>query len=195
MVKRIFDLVSSFFGLIIVSPIIIIISVIIKIFMPGPIFFRQWRTGKDGKIFAIVKFRTMIINEGGSTTSVLGDSRITTLGAYLRKYKLDELPELWNVLRGDMSLVGPRPDLPEFTQRLTGEEKLILKLRPGITGPASLKYSYEEKLLSEVDNPQKYTDEVIWPDKVRINLDYYYNRSLLGDIKLIINTVFHLNLS
>lgn len=194
MVKRIFDLVSSFFGLIIISPVIIIISVIIKIFMPGPIFFRQWRTGKDGKIFAIVKFRTMIINNGGSTTSVLGDSRITPLGALLRKYKLDELPELWNVLRGDMSLVGPRPDLPEFTQRLTGEDRLILKLRPGITGPASLKYSYEEKLLSEVDNPQKYTDEVIWPDKVRINLDYYYNRSLWGDIKLIINTLFHLNL-
>ena len=162
--------------------------------MPGPIFFRQWRTGKDGKLFAIVKFRTMIINEGGSTISILGDSRITPLGAILRKYKLDELPELLNVLRGDMSLVGPRPDLPEFTQRLAGEERLILKLRPGITGPASLKYACEEKLLSEVDNPQKYTDEIIWPDKVRINLDYYYNRSLWGDIKLIINTVFRLNI-
>ncbi len=162
--------------------------------MPGPIFFRQWRTGRGGKLFAIVKFRTMIINKGGSTTSVLGDSRITPFGAILRKYKLDELPELWNVLRGDMSLVGPRPDVPEFTQRLTGEEKLILKLRPGITGPASLKYASEEKLLSEVDDPQKYTDEVIWPDKVRINLDYYYNQSFWGDIKLIFNTVFRLNI-
>jgi len=162
--------------------------------MPGPVLFRQRRTGKDSKLFTIVKFRTMIINKGGSTTSVLGDSRITPLGAVLRKYKLDELPELWNVLKGDMSLVGPRPDVPEYTQRLTGEEKLILKLRPGITGPASIRYSNEERLLSEVADPQKYTDEIIWPDKVRINLDYYYNRSLWKDIKVIIITIFHLNL-
>lgn len=192
--KRIFDIVASFFGLIIISPIILVISVLIKLFMPGPVLFRQRRTGKDSKLFTIVKFRTMIINKGGSTTSVLGDSRITPLGAVLRKYKLDELPELWNVLKGDMSLVGPRPDVPEYTQRLTGEEKLILKLRPGITGPASIRYSNEERLLSEVADPQKYTDEIIWPDKVRINLDYYYNRSLWKDIKVIIITIFHLNL-
>jgi len=192
--KRIFDIVASFFGLIFISPIILVISVLIKLFMPGPVLFRQRRTGKDSKLFTIVKFRTMIINKGGSTTSVLGDSRITPLGAVLRKYKLDELPELWNVLKGDMSLVGPRPDVPEYTQRLTGEEKLILKLRPGITGPASIRYSNEERLLSEVADPQKYTDEIIWPDKVRINLDYYYNRSLWKDIKVIIITIFHLNL-
>ena len=192
--KRIFDIFASFFGLIIISPIILVIAVLIKLFMPGPVFFRQRRTGKDSKLFTIVKFRTMIINEGGTTTSVLGDSRITALGAVLRKYKLDELPELWNVLKGDMSLVGPRPDVPEYTQRLNGEERLILKLRPGITGPASLRYSNEEKLLSEVSDPQRYTDEIIWPDKVRINLDYYYNRSLWRDIKVIILTIFHLNL-
>jgi len=192
--KRIFDIVASFFGLIFISPIILVISVLIKLFMPGPVLFRQRRTGKDSKLFTIVKFRTMIINKGGSTTSVLGDSRITPLGAVLRKYKLDELPELWNVLKGDMSLVGPRPDVPEYTQRLTGEEKLILKIRPGITGPASIRYSNEERLLSEVADPQKYTDEIIWPDKVRINLDYYYNRSLWKDIKVIIITIFHLNL-
>lgn len=189
--KRIFDIVASFFGLIIISPFILVISLLIKLYMPGPVFFRQQRTGREGKPFTIVKFRTMVVNRNSNTTSVLGDNRITPLGAVLRKYKLDELPELWNVLKGDMSLVGPRPDVAEYTRRLTGEELHILKLRPGITGPASLKYSKEEKLLAEVGDAKKYTDEIIWPDKVRLNLDYYYNRNFLKDIKLIINTIFH----
>ena len=138
----------------------------------------------------MVKFRTMVVNNEPNTTSVLGDRRITPLGAVLRRYKLDELPELWNVLKGDMSLVGPRPDVPEYTQRLAGEEKLILKLRPGITGPASIKYSKEEEMLAEVKDPQKYTDDIIWPDKVKINLDYYYTRNFLLDIQIIFKTVF-----
>lgn len=132
----------------------------------------------------------MVINDGNNTTSVRGDKRITPLGAVLRRYKLDELPELWNVLKGEMSLVGPRPDVPEFTRRLTGEEKLILSLRPGITGPATIKYSDEEDLLAGVTDPRQYTDEVIWPDKVKINLDYYYNRSFLKDLLIIIGTLF-----
>ncbi len=136
----------------------------------------------------------MVVNEDSNTTSILGDNRITPLGAILRKYKLDELPELWNVLKGDMSLVGPRPDVPEFTDRLKGKEMDILQLRPGITGPATLKYSNEERLLAEVDNPQKYTDEIIWPDKVRLNLDYYYNWSLAKDIQIIFRTVFRRNI-
>jgi lipopolysaccharide/colanic/teichoic acid biosynthesis glycosyltransferase len=136
----------------------------------------------------------MVVNEDSNTTSILGDNRITPLGAILRKYKLDELPELWNVLKGDMSLVGPRPDVPEFTDRLKGKEMAILQLRPGITGPATLKYSNEERLLAEVDNPQKYTDEIIWPDKVRLNLDYYYNWSLAKDIQIIFRTVFRRNI-
>ena len=111
----------------------------------------------------------------------------------LRKYKLDELPELWNVLKGDMSFVGPRPDMPEYIERLKGEEKKILNLRPGITGPASLKYANEEELLASVEDPVKYNDEVIWPDKVRINLDYYYNRSFWGDIRIILQTIFGKN--
>lgn len=121
--------------------------------------------------------------------SVAGESRITPFGAKLRKYKLDELPELWNVFIGDMSFVGPRPDVPGYADKLEGEDRLILKLRPGITGPASLKYRNEEEILAKVDDPQKYNDEVIYPDKVKINLDYYYNNSLIGDVKLIIQTI------
>jgi lipopolysaccharide/colanic/teichoic acid biosynthesis glycosyltransferase len=131
----------------------------------------------------------MILDHHGSTISIKGEQRITPLGAFLRKYKLDELPELWNVVKGDMSLVGPRPDMPYFANLLVGEEKLILKLRPGITGPASLKYANEEELLTGVSDPAKYNDEVIWPDKVRINLDYYHNRSFLGDIQIILKTL------
>ena len=190
MVKRIFDIIASFLGLLIVSPVILVIYALIKIRMPGPAFFQQRRTGKDGKLFTMIKFRTMVLNDGNNTTSVRGDKRITPLGAVLRRYKLDELPELWNVLKGDMSLVGPRPDVPEFTRRLTGEQKLILSLRPGITGPATMKYSDEEELLAGVADPAKFTDEVIWPDKVRINLDYYYNRSFLTDLQIIIGTLF-----
>lgn len=135
------------------------------------------------------KFRSMTVSHGGSSVSVAGESRITPLGAKLRKYKLDELPELWNVLIGDMSFVGPRPDVPGYADMLEGNDRLILNLRPGITGPASLKYRNEEEMLAQVDDPQRYNDEVIYPDKVRINLDYYYHHSLLGDIKLIIQTI------
>jgi lipopolysaccharide/colanic/teichoic acid biosynthesis glycosyltransferase len=189
-VKRSFDIIASFLGLLTVSPVILVIYALIKIRMPGPALFRQKRTGKDGKLFTMIKFRTMVLNDGNNTTSVRGDKRITPLGSVLRKYKLDELPELWNVLKGDMSLVGPRPDVPEFTRRLTGEEKLILSLRPGITGPATIKYSDEEELLAGVADPKQFTDEVIWPDKVKINLDYYYNRSFLKDLQIIIGTLF-----
>ena len=130
------------------------------------------------------------MGHGGSSVSVAGESRITPLGAKLRKYKLDELPELWNVLIGDMSFVGPRPDVPGYADMLEGEDRLILKLRPGITGPASLKYRNEEEILAQVDDPQRYNDEVIYPDKVRINLDYYHHHSLAGDIKLIMETIY-----
>lgn len=190
MLKRGFDILASFVGLLILSPFFLVISLIIKLVMPGPVIFSQSRTGRNGKPFTIYKFRTMTVNHGGSTISVKGESRITPLGARLRKYKLDELPELWNVLKGDMSFVGPRPDMPEYSSRLVGEEKKILELRPGITGPATLKYANEEELLTSVEDPQKYTDEVLWPDKVRINLDYYHNRTFFGDIIIILKTVF-----
>jgi lipopolysaccharide/colanic/teichoic acid biosynthesis glycosyltransferase len=158
--------------------------------MQGPVIFAQERTGRKGKPFTIYKFRTMTLNHGGSTISVKGESRITPIGAKLRKYKLDELPELWNVLIGDMSFVGPRPDMPEYLEKLVDEEKKILELRPGITGPATLKYANEEEILTSVDEPKKYNEEVIWPDKVRINLDYYHSRTFFGDIIIILKTVF-----
>lgn len=192
--KRIFDLLSSAFGLIVLFPVICIVWILIRIKMPGgPAFFKQKRVGRKGKLFTMVKFRSMTMGHAGSSVSVAGEARITPLGAFLRKYKLDELPELWNVLKGEMSLVGPRPDVPGYADKLQGEDRKVLELRPGITGPASLKYSNEEEILASVENSQKYNDEVIFPDKVKINLDYYYNHSLLGDIKIIWNTVFRTN--
>ncbi|MGQ1785725.1 sugar transferase [Saccharicrinis sp. GN24d3] len=188
--KRMFDIVASLVGLVFLWPLLAVIVVLIKIEMPGPIFFVQKRVGRKGKLFTIYKFRTMTLGHGGSTVSVKGESRITPLGAKLRKYKLDELPELWNVLIGDMSFVGPRPDMPEYYDLLKGEEQKILELRPGITGTASLKYANEEELLSTVPDPVKYNKEIIWPDKVKINLDYYYNNTFLGDIRIIFQTVF-----
>ena len=155
-----------------------------------PVIFKQKRVGKDGKLFTMYKFRTMAMEHGGSSISVAGESRITPLGAVLRKYKLDELPELWNVLVGNMSFVGPRPDVPGYADHLRGEERLILKLRPGITGPASLKYANEETILAYVVDPVRYNDEIIFPDKVKINLDYYYNHTFFGDIRLILQTIF-----
>jgi lipopolysaccharide/colanic/teichoic acid biosynthesis glycosyltransferase len=187
--KRVFDIVASFFGLIVLIPVFLVISLLIKIYMPGPVIFRQKRTGRYGRLFTIYKFRTMIIDHGGGSVSVRGENRITPLGARLRKYKLDELPELWNVLIGDMSFVGPRPDVPGYMERLKDEEKFILELRPGLTGPATLKYANEEEILASVDNPQTYNDEVLWPDKVRINLEYYRNRSFTGDIIIILKTI------
>ena len=157
--------------------------------MPGPVFFLQKRVGKNARLFTMYKFRSMTIAHSGSSVSVAGESRITPLGAKLRRYKLDELLELWNVLKGDMSFVGPRPDVPGYADVLEGDDRVILKLRPGITGPASLKYRNEEELLAQQAEPLKYNDEVIYPDKVRINLYYYYNYSFAKDIKMIVCTV------
>ena len=174
MLKWLFDRVVSFVGLWFLWPVLLVVWVLIRLKMPGgPAIFKQKRVGKDGELFTMYKFRSMTVGHGGSSVSVAGESRITPLGAKLRKYKLDELPELWNVLIGDMSFVGPRPDVPGYADQLKGEDRLILKLRPGITGPASLKYRNEEEILAKVDDPQKYNDEVIYPDKVKINLDYY----------------------
>jgi lipopolysaccharide/colanic/teichoic acid biosynthesis glycosyltransferase len=190
MIKRAFDIIASIVGLILLFPVFIIIAVFIKIKTPGPVLFTQVRAGRQGKPFTIYKFRTMVVNHGGSTISVKGERRITPLGAVLRKYKLDELPELWNILKGNMSFVGPRPDIPEYASRLTGPEKKILELRPGLTGPATLLYANEEDLLTSVSDPQKYNDEVLWPDKVKINLNYYYNNNFIGDILIILRTIF-----
>ncbi len=189
--KELFDRICAFCGLLFLWPLLVIIALMIRIKMPdGSILFKQKRVGQYGRLFTLVKFRTMTLHHNGSTVSVAGESRITPLGAKLRKYKLDELPELWNVLKGDMSFVGPRPDVPGYADLLKGSDRDILLLKPGITGPATLKYRNEEELLARQPNPQKYNDEVIFPDKVRMNLEYQRSHSLWGDIKIIFQTLW-----
>lgn len=188
--KWLFDRLMALIGLLLLWPLLLIVAILIKIKMPGgPVIFSQKRVGRNGKLFTMRKFRSMTIHHSGSSVSVAGESRITPLGAKLRHYKLDELPELWNVLIGDMSFVGPRPDVPGYADRLTGRDREILKLRPGITGPASLKYRNEEEILAAQPNPQQYNDQVIFPDKVRINLYYLTHYSFIRDIQMIICTV------
>ena len=201
----------SFIGLCFLWPVLLIVAILVKIKMPGgPAFFVQKRVGKDGKLFNCHKFRTMTVKHSGSTVSVAGDSRITPLGAKLRHYKLDELPGLWDVLIGDMSFVGPRPDVPGYADKLQGDDRDVLKLRPGITGPATLKYRLEDEMLADVRRlmsegrclPQEqidkmsdqelalwYNDNVIYPDKVRLNCYYYRHYSFIKDIQMILCTV------
>ena len=188
--KFLFDRVSSLFGLLFLSPVLLFVALLIRIKMPGgPIIFKQKRVGQYGRLFTMYKFRSMTVSHSGSSVSVKGESRITPLGVKLRKYKLDELPELWNVLIGDMSFEGPRPDVPGYADKLEGDDRRMLLLKPGITGPASLKYRNEEELLAEQENPQKYNDEVLFPDKVRINIDYMDHWSFGKDVKIIVYTV------
>jgi lipopolysaccharide/colanic/teichoic acid biosynthesis glycosyltransferase len=177
-------------GLLFLWPLLIILAILIKVKMPGgPAFFTQKRVGQHGRLFTMHKFRSMAVSHDDSSVSVAGEARITSLGATLRKYKLDELPELWDVLIGNMSFVGPRPDVPGYADMLTGDDRRMLELRPGITGPASLKYRDEEELLAQVDDPIEYNDKVIFPDKVRINLYYLDHYSFWKDIQMIIYTV------
>lgn len=188
--KYLFDRIMALIGLVVLSPVLFVVWILIRIKMPdGPAVFTQKRVGKGGRLFTMYKFRSMSAHHSGSTVSVAGESRITPLGAKLRRYKLDELPELWNVLIGDMSFVGPRPDVPGYADKLEGDDRRVLQLRPGITGPASLKYRDEEVLLAAQDNPQEFNDKVIYPDKVRINLYYLDHYSFVADIKMIIATV------
>ena len=189
MTKWVFDRLMAMVGLLALWWLMLLGAICIKVKMPGPVLFRQQRVGREGRLFTMVKFRTMLVNHGGNSVSVAGESRITPLGSMLRRWKLDELPELWNVLLGDMSFVGPRPDVPGYADTLTGEDREILQLRPGITGPASMKYRNEEEILSAVENPQKYNDEVIFPDKVRINRLYLHDHSFFLDLKMIVATV------
>lgn len=188
--KYIFDRVMALVGLAVLWPVLLVVAIMIKVKMPGgPVIFTQKRVGRGGRLFTMYKFRSMTVGHGGSSVSVAGESRITPLGAKLRHYKLDELPELWNVLIGDMSFVGPRPDVPGYADQLQGDDREVLQLRPGITGPASLKYRDEEELLARQADPQKYNDEVIFPDKVRINRYYLHHYSFVKDIEMIFCTV------
>ena len=152
--------------------------------------FKQKRVGQHGRLFTVYKFRSMTVaGEGKTSIAAEEESRVTSLGEKLRRYKLDELPELWNVLKGDMSFVGPRPDVPGYADKLQGKDREVLRLKPGITGPASLKYRDEEYILSQVEDPKRYNDEVIYPDKVRLNLYYLHHYSFVKDIQMIFCTV------
>lgn len=209
--KWLFDRIVAFLGLAVLWPVLVIVAILVKVKMRGgPAFFVQKRVGKDGKLFNCHKFRTMTVKHNGSTVSVAGDSRITPLGAKLRHWKLDELPGLWDVLIGNMSFVGPRPDVPGYADQLSGDDSDVLKLRPGITGPATLKYRLEDEMLADVRwqmsegkcLPQDvidkmtdqelavwYNDHVIYPDKVRLNCYYYRHYSFIKDIQMIFCTV------
>lgn len=212
--KWFFDRLASLFGLLLIWPLLVVVAILIKIKMPGgPAFFVQKRVGLGGKLFNCHKFRSMTVAHNGSTVSVAGDSRITPFGATLRHYKIDELPGLWDVLIGNMSFVGPRPDVPGYADKLEGDDRKVLKLRPGITGPATLKYRLEDEMiadfiakikverlkvigdltipegLSEQELAVWYNDNVIYPDKVRLNKYYYEHYSFLKDIEMIFATV------
>jgi len=184
-----FDILSAFVGLILCSWVLLLIALLIRLLDGAPVLFCQRRVGKDGELFVMHKFRTMSEGNDGTTVTVAGDLRITKLGAFLRKTKLDELPELWDVFVGKMSMVGPRPDVPGYADKLQGEDREILSLRPGITGPATLKYRDEEMLLTQVENPHQYHDEVIYPDKVRLNRYYLHHYSFFLDLKIIFATL------
>ena len=212
LLKFSFDRLVALLGLLILWPVLLVVAIFVKVKMPGgPAFFVQKRVGKGGKLFNCHKFRTMTVKHNGSTVSVAGDSRITPLGAKLRHYKLDELPGLWDVLIGNMSFVGPRPDVPGYADKLVGNDRDVLKLRPGITGPATLKYRLEDEMIAEYIQKMKneelrmkngvptglsdqelavwYNDNVIYPDKVRLNCYYYRHYSFIKDIQMILCTV------
>lgn len=191
-IKYIFDRVFSLVLLVILLPVLLVIYIIHKIKMPGVRFlYKQVRIGKEAKPFKIFKIRTMIDDsEANCTVTTADDPRITPLGHWLRDSKVDTFLELINILIGEMSFVGPRPDVPGYADKLEGDDRIILKMRPGLTGPASIKYRHEDKLLAQQADPQRYNDEVIWPDKVKINKEYYANWSVWRDIAILWNTVF-----
>ena len=188
--KRAFDIVASLAGLLLLAPVIFLCWLVATIDTRSNGFFIQERIGRHGRVFRVCKIKTMC--PGDSKRSPIASRNIASIsksGRFFRKYKLDELPQLFNVLIGSMSFVGPRPDVPGYADRLQGGDRIILSLRPGITGPASIKYKDEESILAAVDDPEAYNDRVIWPDKVRINREYFNNYSLLGDLRYIFHTI------
>ena len=190
-IKYIFDRLFSLILLVILSPVMLVIFILHKIKMPkGSFLYRQVRVGKDAKLFRIFKIRTLVDDsELGGSVTVAGDERILPFGKWLRESKVDTFFELINILIGDMSFVGPRPDVPGYADKLKGDDRIILKMRPGLTGPASIKYRHEDKILAEQDDPLRYNDEVIWPDKVKINKEYYENWSVWRDISILWKTI------
>lgn len=192
MIKRLFDILFSLWGLFALSPMLLFIAIWIKIDDQGPVFFRQERIGKNGKSFKILKFRSMKMNseQMGQLTVGGRDPRITNAGYFLRKFKLDELAQLFNVLKGDMSFVGPRPEVPKYVAMYNEEQRKVLTVKPGITDWASLKYFEESELLAAAEDPEACYVQEIMPAKLKINLDYVENYSLFTDLKIILLTVF-----
>ena len=189
-IKRLFDIIAALIGLLALILPFVVVGALVKLSSRGPVFFIQKRVGRKGRAFRTIKFRTMYLGadkEGSVTTSA--DARITPIGRLLRNYKLDEFPQLWNVLVGKMSFVGPRPDVPGYADKLEGEARQVLELRPGITGPATLYFRYEEDLLAQVSDPKQFNDTVIWPKKIRLNLEYLENWSFWKDVGYILITV------
>ena len=190
-IKRLFDIFTSLIGIILLSPVLIIISICIKVDSKGPVIFKQTRVGKNGRFFSIYKFRTMINNSEslGRQITIGKDSRITKIGSFIRKYKIDEFPQLFNVLFGTMSLVGPRPEVPQYVKLYNDDQRRVLEVKPGITDLASIRYCDENEVLAEVDNPDEYYVNVIMPHKLKLNIEYIDKSNLLFDIKLILKTI------
>ncbi len=190
--KRLFDITASFFGIIILSPLLIFIGLWVGLSSKGGVFYKQIRVGKNNKDFKLYKFRSMRVNSDKQGLLTVGskDSRITKAGYFIRKYKIDELPQLFNVLKGDMSFVGPRPEVRRYVDLYSKEQMKVLSIRPGITDPASIKYRNENDILSSQSNPEEYYIQHIMPDKLKINIDYINTQTFIKDIKIIFQTIF-----
>lgn len=188
--KRLFDIIASGLGLIILSPLFLVVAVWVKLDSPGPVFYKQIRVGRNNKDFFLYKFRSMRVGSDKKGLITVGghDPRVTRSGYYIRKYKLDEFPQLINVFKGEMSLVGPRPEVRKYVDLYTPEQMHVLDVRPGITDLASIRYRNENELLEHASDPEQYYRDVVMQDKLRINLEYVRNHSFLGDIRLIFNT-------
>lgn len=189
--KRLFDIVCSFFGLVILSPLFIFLSLWVGLSSRGGVFYKQQRVGLNGRDFTLYKFRSMATGSDKKGLLTVGgkDSRITKAGYFIRKYKLDELPQLFNVLKGDMSFVGPRPEVRKYVDMYSEKQRRVLSVRPGITDIASMKYRNENDLLAKAENPEQYYIDVIMPDKLALNLNYIDTRNFFRDIKLIFSTI------
>lgn len=192
MAKRLFDIISSGIGLLCLAPVFVVMAIWIKLDSRGPVFYRQTRVGRYGRDFRIFKFRSMRVGSDKGRQITVGekDPRITRFGYFIRRYKIDELPQLINVFLGDMSIVGPRPEVRKYVDLYSEEQRKVFQVRPGITDLASIKYRNENELLSQVDDPDTYYIDVIMPDKLAINLEYIRHQSFMGDIKIIFNTLF-----
>jgi lipopolysaccharide/colanic/teichoic acid biosynthesis glycosyltransferase len=189
MLKRAFDVALSLVGLLVLWPVLVLIAVAVKLDSPGPVLFAHERVGKNFRRFRLLKIRTMVVNNVDAPITCGADPRITRVGSLLRKLKLDELPQLWNVLRGDMSFVGPRPEVPRYTEIFRDDYSHLLAVRPGITSPASLKYRSEAEILGRVNDPMDYYVRVILPEKLRLDKQYVSDHSFLRDLSLILATL------